>query len=624
MACGSHARSTRGRTRLLVLALSLLAAAVEPAGASRLDTLPIVTANDNRAGAGTLRRGTLEVRLVVTLARWYPEGADGPVVVAPAFAEEGGAPLIPGPLIRVPTGTMVAVSIRNALADSTLRLFGLGPRPVAALDSVVVPPGEVRTVRFRAGAPGSYLYFAEAGAHDPEEREREQLSGALVVDAPGPVAPDRVFVINLWGEPRGTSGYRNALAINGRSWPQTERIDAVVGDTLRWRVLNASRRNHPMHLHGFYFRVDARGSLTADTVFPAAGRRLAVTEELTPGATMRITWTPDRPGNWLFHCHLAFHVVPGTRLEPPDPGSHEAHAQDAGVHMAGLVLGISVRAPPDWTEEERPSPRALHLWVNEGRPRGRAPRALGFVLQRDRPPAPDSVEVPGSTLLLTRGEATDITVVNRLAEPTAVHWHGIELESFSDGVAGWSGADDRIAPVVAPGDSFTARLTLPRAGTFIYHTHLNDIEQLTAGLYGAIIVLEPGERFDPARDHLIVIGWDGRDDEAGPPILVNGGLAPEPVETRVGATHRVRVVNIGPAAKPLVALRQDTTLLIWRPRAKDGADLPIAARFEQPASVRAAVGETYDFEFTFRTPGEYTLGVGPPNRSFYRQSFLVR
>ena len=36
-----------------------------------------------------------------------------------------------------------------------------------------------------------------------------------------------------------------------------------------------------------------------------------------------------------------------------------------------------------------------------------------------------------------------IMVVNHLTEPTAVHWHGIELESYFDGVAGFSGAGAR-------------------------------------------------------------------------------------------------------------------------------------------------------------------------------------
>ena len=37
-------------------------------------------------------------------------------------------------------------------------------------------------------------------------------------------------------------------------------------------------------------------------------------------------------------------------------------------------------------------------------------------------------------LTLTRDVTTEVTVVNRLRQPTGVHWHGLELESYSDGV----------------------------------------------------------------------------------------------------------------------------------------------------------------------------------------------
>ncbi|MGH7554373.1 MAG: hypothetical protein ACREMQ_15315 [Longimicrobiales bacterium] len=83
-------------------------------------SLPVVVANDNRTPAGKLRRGELDVRLVVGTARWYPESDDGPWVDVAAVSEEGGPPQIPGPLIRVPAGTTIALTMRNALLDSTI------------------------------------------------------------------------------------------------------------------------------------------------------------------------------------------------------------------------------------------------------------------------------------------------------------------------------------------------------------------------------------------------------------------------------------------------------------------------------------------------------------------------
>jgi FtsP/CotA-like multicopper oxidase with cupredoxin domain len=194
---------------------------------------------------------------------------------------------------------------------------------------------------------------------------------------------------------------------------------------------------------------------------------------------MSLAWQPDRPGNWLFHCHLMFHAVGDARLGPSD--AHSAHSGDPNKHMAGLVLGIVAEPRPGEPTEVRRNPRRITLEARETEPRGRARRRLGFSMAQGQSHPGDTASVPGPLLVLTRGEPTDILVRNRLPEATAIHWHGIELESWSDGVPGWSGVGDRRAPAIAPGDSFVARLTLPRAGTFMYHTHLNDIEQITRG-----------------------------------------------------------------------------------------------------------------------------------------------
>ena len=601
-------------------ALAVLAATMSgPAVSGALQEPAPVLPNDNRTPAGTLRGDTLEVSLVLDLATWRPEGADGPAVVVPALAEAGKPPQIPAPLIRVPAGTVIRATVRNAL-DSAYVLEGLFTRPGRDGDSAHVAPGASRTITFPAGAPGTYLYAAVPLGYAPPNGasdrggEREQAAGALIVDPAGGSPADRVLVINIWGDPVDSTGYRNALTINGLSWPASERIDALTGDTVHWRVINASQRSHPMHMHGFYFEVEGRGTLSTDRTFPPAERWLAVTENMRPYTTMAITWVAERPGNWLFHCHLAFHVVPATRLGAEamthDGLTHEAMSHDAMKHMAGLVVGIRVRPRPDYAEASRDGPAELRLFAQEGQRRGHAPRTMSYVLQQgDRAPAPDSVAVAGSVIVLARNRPADITVVNRLREPVAVHWHGLELESWSDGVAGWSGADSVVAPAIAPGDSFRARLTVPRAGTFIYHTHMNDIEQITSGLYGAIVVLEPGQAFDPASDHVYVIGWDGEEGDpatGAPRVLINGDSMPPPLELAAGRAHRFRFVNISPAAVQTIQLWRDTTQLEWRRLAVDGADLAPSQATVVPARHRIAVGQTADFEVRL-APGRYRL-----------------
>ena len=593
---------------MLALALS---------GSTNQDSLSVVQANDNRTPAGSLSGDTLTLRLVVQMARWYPEEPDGPFVDVAAFAEEGKPPQIPAPLIRVPEGTVISATVRNDLSDSTVWVRGLFTRPATGADSVAIAPGETRTFRFVAGASGTYLYRGTPGIIDPDIREREQLAGALVIDPTGARTDDRILVINIWGEPVDSTNYRNALAINGKSWPATERFAAEVGDTLRWRVVNASERGHPMHLHGFYFRVMSRGSVLADS---AAGGRLAVTEAMPAGSTMAIEWTPDRPGNWLFHCHLVYHVIEDARLD--GHADQHSHVHDPMKHMAGLVSGITVTDPKGLTRHSVAPPRRLRLYATERPHEGRTGMRMSYVLQNgSSEPAADSIEHTGGPIILTRDEPAEITVVNRSHAATSVHWHGLELESYSDGVAGWSGAGMKVAPMIAPNDSFIARLTVPRAGTFMYHTHLNDLEQMMSGAYGPIIVLEPGEKFDARTDHIFTLGRDAA--RKVPRLVVNGDTVGVPLMIKVGETHRFRFINITDAYAPTFTLQKATALVKWNPRAKDGADYPEPMRQETSALQRLHAGEIFDAEWTPREAGEFLLRVGNRARAFYTVALIV-
>jgi FtsP/CotA-like multicopper oxidase with cupredoxin domain len=230
--------------------------------------------------------------------------------------------------------------------------------------------------------------------------------------------------------------------------------------------------------------------------------------------------------------------------------------------------------------------------------------AFGFVVQPGASePSPDSLTVPARPLVLARGEPVAITVVNRLSEPTGVHWHGIELESFYDGVGGWSGWGTRVAPMIAPGDSFVAHFTPPRAGSFMFHAHADEIRQLGAGLVGPLIVLERGERWNPDVDHVLLVS------QAGPgirPITVNGDTLPGALVLKAGVRHRFRVLSIMPHEEVTVRLSNGGERLLWRALAKDGADLPPSQAIPVPAERLFGPGETFDFELVPQ-PGELRL-----------------
>jgi len=217
------------------------------------------------------------------------------------------------------------------------------------------------------------------------------------------------------------------------------------------------------------------------------------------------------------------------------------------------------------------------------------------------------MRVPGSTITLVRGEPVAITVINRAREPVSVHWHGIELDSYFDGVGGWSGAGKRLAPAIAPGDSFIARMTPRRAGTFIYHTHAHEVAQMGGGLYGPLLVLEPGQQRDTTTDRILLLSTSGPRAQSLP--SVNGDTTPAPIELRKGVTYRFRVTSIAPHDGKLIRLLSDTALQRWRPVAKDGADLPLHQATLRGARLMMGIGETWDVELTPADARELTLEI---------------
>jgi manganese oxidase len=428
-----------------------------------------------------------------------------------------------------------------------------------------------------------------------------------------------VLVIGVWADTIDRVGIRRQrvlAVINGRSWPNTERLTYAIGDTVRWRVINASADLHPMHLHGFYFRIASRGDGVRDTIYApredGSTGDLAVTEGMISGATLSLVWVPERAGNWLFHCHVPEHIAArgplGTAPSAAHPSLHPAETDHARGGMNGLALGVTVRPTTRNVAARVPPVRARHLrllvWPNAGSTDD-TPFFSYALDEGGAEPAVDTGLVAAPTLDLARGEPVRITVVNRLGEPTAVHWHGIELESYYDGVAGFSGAGRQATPLIAPNDSFEVRFTPPRAGTFIYHTHVDELRQQFGGLIGALVVLEPGETWDAERDLVVLLS------DAGPRrMYINGSLDPAPKELEAGKTYRLRIADIALFRMALrIRLLRDSALVSWRPVAKDGFALPAAQTTVGPSIVNLPSGETADFEFTPDRPGDLVLEV---------------
>jgi manganese oxidase len=589
------------------------------------------TLNANTSPSGTLRAGVLTLALEAKPALWYPEGTARPAREVAALGEESKASQVPAPLVRVPAGTIVRLSVRNAFERDTIVFHvpfaARGATVAQGVDSIVIGPGGRGELSFAATVPGNFFYRARTNADlDRRLTIGGAMAGALVVDSAGAPRPrDRVMVLlastdsaNATGLPLGDS---IIFSINGRSWPNTERLTATVGDSIRWRLINANNDIHPMHLHGFYYRVDAVTSqnLPQDRRGPPPGL-MVVTQRMLPFTSMSMTWVPERAGNWLFHCHFQIHVARDAAMAEPQGGA--AHENHALTGMTGLVMGVVVsprpRSPVVAEIGEAP-PRRLRLEAVQDSAFPDSAPSMRFVLGGEG--VAESAATAGFAfsprMVLQRGKPVAIMVVNRLREPTAVHWHGIELDSYHDGAPGFSGVGRRVSPLIAPRDSFEARFTPPRSGTFMYHSHVNEPVQHRAGMLGALIVVD--SLGAPGDDHTFFLKT-ARARRVGAVLDVNGQPNPDTVTLRVGEPARLRFLSLAllnPNTAVQVTARSDSagvlpndTLIVqWRPIAKDGADLPPAWRAPRLARQVMGMGETYDFELTPAVKGLLRLEV---------------
>ena len=139
----------------------------------------------------------------------------------------------------------------------------------------------------------------------------------------------------------------------------------------------------------------------------------------------------------------------------------------------------------------------------------------------------------------------------------------------------------------------------------MYHTHLDELRQQYGGLVGALVVLEPGQRWDAARDLMILLS-----DGVPQRVYINGSLTPPPKDLEVGRTYRLRLADIAVFRQLLnVRLVRDSALISWRAIAKDGFTLPASQATVRPSIVNLPSGETADFEFTPDRPGDVVLEV---------------
>lgn len=593
-----------------------------------------IFSNDNKKTAGVLQNGVLSINLEARKGMWFPETHEGEGIKVYAFAEKGKPLQLPGPQIRVPEGTIIKATIHNKL-DTAMVLHGFCSRPAVAGDSITIQPGETYNATFKAGQQGTYFYRASAstnidffGLPLPITTDT-QLFGAFIIDPAGkkPDPKERIMMISLWNNNiKFDTTTHEQGAINGLTWPFTERLIYKQGEEVHWKVINASNQQHPMHLHGFYFNVNSHGNLYKDSASDKESIHKAVTELLNPGETMSMSWVPEKPGGWLFHCHIIFHVLPESflrkvpKMEEMDPKDLNAHVKNG---MGGLMMGLQI-LPSDkkWKllKFENIKERNLTLIVKEKPDWCDSTTGNGFILLEGNQRSDGQVKIPGPPIILNRDELVAIKVINTLKEPTTVHWHGLEIDSYFDGVSGWGNYKKMQAPIIQPGDSFVVHMLPPRSGTFIYHTHMHNA-QLFAGMYGALVVKDPEENYDNDKNKVIVFGENNV-----AAIFVNGKKQPDIMYMKKGINYHLRMINITAGWADIeTSITFNGKPVNWKSLAKDGADLPSWQQTIKPAVRQpVSIGQTLDFTFTPENAGDYLFQVDDTYGFFKTINMVMR
>jgi FtsP/CotA-like multicopper oxidase with cupredoxin domain len=186
----------------------------------------------------------------------------------------------------------------------------------------------------------------------------------------------------------------------------------------------------------------------------------------------------------------------------------------AGTMIAPTVLlsatgcsKVPVPAPPE-------EPGVLTL---------RAVRLRGAPDGRDREIWSYNGNFPGPLIRVKEGDSLRIKVINGLADPTSIHWHGMHQPGTwrMDGVDGVSNSP------ILPGEDFTYEFRATPAGTHWYHSHVG--VQYSEGLFGPLVVDEqtPIAKYD--RDEVLLINdWFLQSGDTLLEGLLKGGMGKMP------------------------------------------------------------------------------------------------
>jgi len=218
-------------------------------------------------------------------------------------------------------------------------------------------------------------------------------------------------------------------------------------------------------------------------------------------------------------------------------------------------------------------------------------------------------QVHGPTIEAVEGDRLRIYVTNRLPENTSVHWHGLLVPSGMDGVAGLSQKN------IAPGETYKYEFQLRQHGTYMYHSHSDDMTQIALGMMGMFVIhprTPTGPKVD--RDFALMSSEWRIDVGTRRPIPIemtdfnvltfNGRVFPgtAPLVAKYGDRVKIRFGNLSPMEHHPIHLHGYR----WKITEMDGSQVPEIAQ-QAGNTVLVAVGQTRAVEFIADNPGDWAM-----------------
>jgi len=215
---------------------------------------------------------------------------------------------------------------------------------------------------------------------------------------------------------------------------------------------------------------------------------------------------------------------------------------------------------------------------------------------------------PGPTIEVVEGDRVRIFVTNKLPEHTSVHWHGQILPCGMDGVTGLT------QPGIAPGKTFVYEFVARHAGTFMYHPHADEMQQMAMGMMGFWVTHPKDPRQHAVeRDYVMLLGaYDIEPGSYTPRTntmldfnlwTINSRVFPgvDPMVARLGDRVRIRVGNLTMTNHPIHLHGHR-----FEVACTDGGWVRPEARWPE-VSVDVGVGQMRAIEFVADNPGDWAF-----------------